>query len=186
MREDLVWHHEMSHERLVPAPRELVWRALTELRLCDMPVTRALFWVRRLPAYVRGKRFGSAQTPLLDGVRQGRSASVLTYDEPNLVEIARVARFWQTTPTNGPLVVDRAALAAFAEPGYARAVVSIQLTPTDSGTRVVTTTRVGATDEQARRRFAVYWRIVKIGSAATRKAMLSAVERRALALMADV
>lgn len=66
----------------------------------------------------------------------------------------------------------------------ARAVVSIQLTPTDSATRVVTTTRVGATDERARRQFAAYWRVVRIGSAATRKALLSAVERRALALLA--
>ncbi|OLB78742.1 MAG: hypothetical protein AUI14_12315 [Actinobacteria bacterium 13_2_20CM_2_71_6] len=121
MREDLASHHEMSHERLIPARPELVWRALTELRLTDMPFARALFWLRRLPAYLRGRRFGSVRTPLLDGVRRARSASVLTYDEPNLVEIGRIARFWQTIPTNGPLVGDHAEFAAFAEPGYAKA-----------------------------------------------------------------
>lgn len=185
MLDDQTWHHEVSYERLIPVHPELVWRALTELRLTDMPITRALFWLRRLPGYVVGKRFGSAQTALLDGVRQARSGSVLSYDEPNLVEIGRIARFWQVAPTNGPVVADRAAFAAFAEPGYAKAVVSIKLTPKDSGTLVVTTTRIVATDESARRKFALYWRVIKSGSGATRRAMLAAAERRALALSAE-
>ena len=107
--------------------------------------------------------------------------SALTFDEPNLVEIGRIGRFWQLIATDGPAVSDWAGFTAFAEPGYAKAIVSIALVPRDSGTLVVTTTRITATDEQAQRRFAAYWRVIRIGSGATRRALLSAVDRRASA-----
>jgi hypothetical protein len=184
MSKDAGWDYEMSHQRLVSARPEVVWQALSELRLADMPVARTLLWLRRLPGRLTGRQYPDAGLPLIDGLRRAGVSSLLAYDKPKLVEIGRISRFWQLAPTNAKRAADRAEFVDFAEPGYAKAVVSIGLTPNGSGTLVVTTTRVRTTDEQARRRFARYWRVVRLGSAATRRALLSAVDRRARRLAA--
>ena len=44
---------------------------------------------------------------------------------------------------------------------------------------LTTETRVFATDPSARRRFAVYWRVIYPGSALIRRSWLDAIKRRA-------
>jgi hypothetical protein len=46
---------------------------------------------------------------------------------------------------------------------------------------LVTATRVHATDDAARRRFARYWRLIRLGGAAIRRDMRAAIARRAKA-----
>jgi hypothetical protein len=45
--------------------------------------------------------------------------------------------------------------------------------------RIETETRVAASDEGARRRFACHWRVVGLGGALIRRGVLRAVRRRA-------
>ena len=47
------------------------------------------------------------------------------------------------------------------------------------GTLLTTETRIQATDDQARRSFRRYWRVIYPGSAAIRRAWLRAIRRRA-------
>lgn len=69
---------------------------------------------------------------------------------------------------------------ALAAPGVAKAAMSFFVEPDGSGGAWVTTeTRVAATDAGARRRFAVYWRVIYPGSAIIRRMWLRAVKRRA-------
>jgi hypothetical protein len=49
----------------------------------------------------------------------------------------------------------------------------------DGSCAVSTETRVYATDEASRRRFAVYWRLISFGSAFIRVMWLRAIKRRA-------
>jgi hypothetical protein len=49
------------------------------------------------------------------------------------------------------------------------------------GTRLSTETRVFASSPAARRRFALYWRVIYPGSALIRRMWLRAIERRATA-----
>lgn len=49
----------------------------------------------------------------------------------------------------------------------------------DGASRVVTETRILATDAAARRRFGLYWRVIYPGSALIRVMWLRAVKRRA-------
>jgi hypothetical protein len=49
----------------------------------------------------------------------------------------------------------------------------------DGWCRLSTETRVLATDDTARRRFAVYWRLIYPGSSLIRRMWLAAVKRRA-------
>ncbi|OFW11248.1 MAG: hypothetical protein A3H96_25765 [Acidobacteria bacterium RIFCSPLOWO2_02_FULL_67_36] len=65
-------------------------------------------------------------------------------------------------------------------PGYALAAMSTRVTPDGAGGSVVSTeTRVFANSPSARRRFAVYWRLIYPGSALIRRMLLRAIERRA-------
>jgi hypothetical protein len=70
--------------------------------------------------------------------------------------------------------------AALREPGYARAVFNMHAEPAPSGGTLLTTeTRIQATDDEARRSFRRYWRVIYPGSAAIRRAWLRAIRRRA-------
>ena len=50
--------------------------------------------------------------------------------------------------------------------------------PDDSGSRLVTETRVESTDARARRLFALYWLVIRLGSGLIRRDLLRAVRRR--------
>lgn len=84
-------------------------------------------------------------------------------------------------PPGSPHPDDRSPewFAALSEPGYAKAAMSFFVEPFANGTRVITETRVVATDPWARRRFAAYWRVIYPGSALIRRMWLRAIERRA-------
>ncbi|HEV8629075.1 MAG TPA: hypothetical protein VGV61_02075 [Thermoanaerobaculia bacterium] len=69
---------------------------------------------------------------------------------------------------------------ALTAPGYAKAVMNFRLADEGGGwTLLSTETRVFATDDQARRRFAAYWRLIYPGSALIRHMWLDAIRRRA-------
>ena len=69
---------------------------------------------------------------------------------------------------------------ALAEPGYAKAVMNFRLEDEGGGwTWLVTETRIFATDDHARRRFAAYWRTIYPGSALIRRMWLRAIRARA-------
>lgn len=68
---------------------------------------------------------------------------------------------------------------ALTEPGYAKAVMSFVVEPDGTGSVVTTETRVFATDDSTRRRFAAYWRVIYPGSALIRRMWLRAIKRRA-------
>ncbi|HEV7517478.1 MAG TPA: hypothetical protein VGR07_14350 [Thermoanaerobaculia bacterium] len=73
-----------------------------------------------------------------------------------------------------------AGFAALDRPGYAKAAINFRVEDDGNGwSRLVTETRVYATDASARRRFATYWRIIVPGSALIRRMWLAAVRDRA-------
>ena len=89
-----------------------------------------------------------------------------------------VGRFWQ--PSGGLRRVGASDFAAFHEPGYAKAGFNFLAEPTADGGCVLTTeTRVLGTDAGARRRFTLYWTVVRPGSALIRRDWLRAIRRRA-------
>jgi hypothetical protein len=65
-------------------------------------------------------------------------------------------------------------------PGFAKATMSFRVEPEGpDSTRVSTETRVFATDDASRRRFAAYWRLIHPGSALIRRMWLRAIRLRA-------
>ncbi len=176
------WDVEMSHSRTIQAPPALVWRSLFEVRGTDLPVAGAFLQIRDFPGRLAGRVPAAPRSRTLFERAEDSAFGILSKDEDRLVEMARIARFWEPVPTNGPVVADRAEFDAFRGPGFAKTLISFELTPLGVGTRVVTTTRVATTDSTARRRFLVYWYLIGRFAGVLRTAMLAAMERRALAL----
>jgi hypothetical protein len=167
-------HHEIA----VSAAPERTVAALMALNGRELLLTRLLMAVRTIPARLRGKP-GTAPPPAEAGDR-----GMLP---PAFVELARTERaavygiagqFWKPAATPVALA-DAAAFAAFDEPGYAKAVIGFEVRATADGCRLVTETRIAATDGSALRSFSRYWLVIRAGSGLIRHEMLRAVRLRA-------
>jgi hypothetical protein len=88
--------------------------------------------------------------------------------------VAGIGRFWKLS---GGLrrVEGREHFAQFDEPGYAKVAFNFRL---DDG-KLSTETRIAGTDAHARRRFGLYWLLVRPGSGLIRREWLHAIVKRA-------
>lgn len=171
--------HEV-HRSSYDAPPAAVRAALESVRSRDLPLTRALFAVRLLPALVTGHRPRTDDRPLVEQLAANGFARLV--DTPDEVVFATIGQFWR--PDGGRRVAanDARTFAGFAEPGFAKAVMSFELRELrevgDGRTELLTETRVQATSTSARRTFAAYWLVVGLGSRLIRRELLAAVRRR--------
>jgi hypothetical protein len=165
------------HELLVAAAPSAVYAALRRVDLLASPVIRWLLILRSLPAARRRPRGAGARAPLtLERMRQG--GFVLLGERPEReLALGVVGRFWTAAGTRVP--VDADGFRAFGAPGYARVVWDFRLVAAAGGTRLSTETRIACTDAHSRRRFRLYWRIVRPFSGLIRIALLRAVAREA-------
>lgn len=164
------------HRRVYDAGAAEVRAALEALRPSDLPLTRALVAVRGLPALLTGTRRPKDERTLVEGLAAGGFARLV--DTPGEVVFAIVGRFWRPDGGRREPVADAAEFTAFAEPGWAKAVMSFELRPHARGTELGTETRVRLTSTKARLAFRAYWFVVGTGSALIRREILTAVGRR--------
>ena len=163
---DVVMRHAVS----VPASAPAVWAALHRADFGGAWYVRALLMLRglRRPTSVRltlDRLVDGGFIPL--GERAGRE-----------VALGLVGRFW--TPSGGRVTVKPDAFRDFAEPGNAKVVWTFAVESLGMGTtRLVTETRVQCLDAASRRRFRLYWLVVRPFSGLIRHAMLGAVAREA-------
>jgi hypothetical protein len=166
------------HGRLVPADTEDVWRALHELPVSDVPVTRLLMGLRtplsghRVRSGPRSQVGSSA--PTLWAVLP---LPVIYEVAPTYALAAGIGRPW--TPNGRLRAGDALDIELFREPGWAKIATDFRLIPTADGTVLTTETRVVTTDEASRRRFAAYWALIRPFSGAIRRDILRAVDRAA-------
>ncbi|GAA4628541.1 hypothetical protein GCM10023196_045310 [Actinoallomurus vinaceus] len=158
------------YSRRVAAPPEAVWEALQQVTADELPVTRLLMRIR-----------SAGRAPLSGPIAQALPMADLGREEGREAVSGRVAKFWQFRPETGPEeTADPAVFAAFSEPGWAKAAMSFQLSPTADGTLLAAETRVRATDRASRRAFAPYWLLIRAGGAGfIRLELLRAIARRA-------
>jgi hypothetical protein len=163
------------HALLVAAPPARVLAAAESFRVSEDSswLVRLLFRLRGLPP--------SPDTTRRALAREGFTVLAETAGEEVVFGIA--GRFWTVDERANLITVpDARAFVAFAEPGTAKAVMSLRVTPRPDGTTCLTTeTRVACVDAAAYRRFALYWLLIKPFSAWIRRDMLNAIARRALA-----
>jgi hypothetical protein len=184
------WQFAERHEVLIHATPAAVERAIRAVTPREIALFRALTWLRhpRLPWHDEPASIlaAPADEPILAVAL--RSGFLLLDEEPGreVVFGTLVARPpAQRRLTAAELAQKRAGFTAerfraVAGPGYAKAVMSFRWSDEGGGwTRVVTETRVFATDGATARRFAVYWRLIYPGSSWIRRAWLAAIRSRA-------
>ena len=93
--------------------------------------------------------------------------------------VGTVGQFWKAT--GGTVkIADAAAFVAFGRPDCAKAALNFRVDPGPGGLVTLSTeTRIAVPDVAARRKFAMYWRLIYPGSALIRRLWLGAIKRRA-------
>ena len=161
--DDVLPRYDMSASQsiAVAAPAERVFEAIREVTVGDAPLAWLLFLLRGIRAS-RGR-------PILEELPE--RYAVLAEQPARELVVGGVAQPWR--PAFGARTgVD---FSSFSEPGYAKIAVSFLF----ANGRLSTETRVALTDEAARRKFALYWLVVRFGSALVRRSWLRAIKRRA-------
>jgi hypothetical protein len=175
------------HQIFVAAPRPEVYRALEALTIGEVSLSRVLMGARALPARLarsRRRPTGATRpgsldpdTRLLDWGLRG--FTVLAQRPGSELVIGGPGQPWRLAGGVSAKVGSLAEFRAFARPGFAKLALSLRLEEVPGGTRVITETRVDTTDPVAHRRFAAYWRVIRLGSGAIRWNWLRAIKRRA-------
>ena len=142
------------HEVALRAPPERALAAVREVTLAEMPVVRALFRLRGLPA----GRASVYEQLLATGFREVETA-------PGRLLLGAFGRPWK--------LAER--LLEAPAPDAARMTLEFAA----DGERLVTETRVEIEDERARRAFGRYWLVVRPFSGLVRRLWLCAAARRA-------
>ena len=164
------------HEILVAASPDRVLAATRAVTAREIRLFRLLTWLRS-PRFSSGGRESilnpSADRPILDAAL--RSGFVLLREEAGR-EIV-----FGAVVCCAPRVPPRSAEEFQALSGsLARAVMNFHVEDAGGGvSRLVTQTRVAATDAEAQRVFARYWRVIYPGSALIRRMWLRAIKTRA-------
>ena len=174
-------HFSEVHTITVQAPAEHVFRSLKEITSAEIPLFRALFVIRTLPALLlrKGGPPIARSQPILEQMLN-ISFVLLAEETDRELVVGTVGQFWKITG-NACKVANAQEFLAFDRPDYAKAVMNFYMHKgQDRGsTTVRTETRVRIPDRHARRKFAAYWLMIKWGSGLIRRAWLRALKQRA-------
>ena len=167
------------HATRISAQAGAIMQALWEVRPEEVRMLRELMWLRALPARLAGRSvLGPTRGgPVLAGALRGGFVRLFEEEERELV-LGTVGRFWRLAGTRVSLDGPEAFL-RFAEPGYAKAAMNFSIEPGADACTLTTETRILCTDAGARRRFGLYWALIRPGSGLLRRTWLAAVRRRA-------
>ena len=180
------YHFVEVHRRVAGASPEAAWAAAIAVAAREVRVLGPLMALRNLPRKLRGRaelaRQASEPVPLLDVfVQEGFVAlrrDATPEDGHAAVVLGAAGRFWSPAH-NQPLRFEGPrAFADFAEPGFAKVVVSLEVREQARVVELSTETRILATDARARRRFAPYWALIRGPSGLIRRSWLAAIDRR--------
>jgi hypothetical protein len=181
------WQFGEFHAIRIAAPKEQVYRALKEVSADEIFLFRTLVWLRRLgrsgpPSILNPP----PNQPLLEVA--SRTSFLLLAEKPNdevvLGTLVAAPPGWR--PSGQATAEAYQKLAGARPAGFAFAAMNFRLDECDAAaktspcTLLTTETRVYATDDSSRRRFARYWRLIYPGSAFIRRMWLRAVRSRAM------
>lgn len=172
--------HEFHETRVQATPGE-VYQAIQNVTAEEIQLFRTLTWLRsprRGPQTPESILNPSAQRPILE---VATTSGFLKLAEAPGREIVVGAVVVAPPGTRRPRTgFGPPEFAALNRPGFAKATMNFRVEDQGGGwCRVTTETRVFATDPQARRRFAAYWRTIYPGSSLIRHQWLKAIRKRA-------
>ena len=170
------------HSIAIQAPPEKIFRALKELTPAELSsVFRILFAIRSWPARLMGQddETFAPSKPLLDQLYENDFV-LLAETERELV-FGLIGQFWKLAGDASIHLANAQEFLDFDQPDYAKAAASFSVSKNDGDDSftVSTETRIHIIDPKARKKFAIYWRIIYPGSAWIRRMWLKAIKWRA-------
>jgi hypothetical protein len=164
-----VYEFSERHRLAIDAPPGRIDQALRAVSIADIPVARALWWVRRL-----GRQYGDSTKPFIGGELPG----VVLEDVPEEgVILGLTGQFWRVL--GGRLDPEKPGSAeeflAYSREDTCKAVIDFRVGPGSLSTE----TRVHVADPVSRRKFRRYWFVVRPFSGLIRVLLLRAARRRA-------
>jgi hypothetical protein len=166
------------HRVIVQAPAAATFAAATSMDIQASPLVKAIFWIRAIPATLRGEPFrpGGSSGIVEETLRQGWG--VLAEVPGREIVVGAYTQPWHQDVTFNALPPDE--FAAFDEPGCVKIGWTLAAEPLGRDVSAfVTRTRVVATDREARRKFRLYWAPMSAGIILIRYAGLPLVKRQA-------
>jgi hypothetical protein len=169
-----VYDFSEYHCIVVDAPIEKVYTVVRTLDLTGARLLRILFWVRSIPARLRGER---ALGPTLADL-QDLGLILLGETPPHELLFGFVGKLW--TASGDFEKVDPEAFCRFDRAGFVKGAWNFTLTRSPDGrTLLATETRVGCIGDASRRKFGRYAFFMRPLSGATRWDALRACKRKA-------
>jgi hypothetical protein len=170
------WQFREFHAIRVAAPASRVYQAIRRVRADEILLFRTLTWIRRGGRPLSSSILNAEEGEPLVDVATRSGFVLLADDRPRELVIGTVVMAPPGTRGTLSPQVFKTPL----PPGFALATMNFLVTAEGPNASLVSTeTRVFANNPSARRRFAVYWRIIYPGSAIIRRMWLRAIERRA-------
>ena len=169
--DDFLPAYEFSerHRIAIEAQPRRIDEALRAVSLADIPVARALWWMRRL-----GRRTGDPRKPFVTAF-----PGVVLEDVPGEgIVLGLTGQFWRlrgNLDPPGPRTPED--FLAYSRPDVCKAVIDLRV----GRSSLSTETRVRIADPAARRKFRRYWLVIRPFSGLIRILLLRAARQRALA-----
>jgi hypothetical protein len=170
------WQFHEVHTIRVSAPPARVFDAIRHVTADEIFLFRTLTWIRRggrpLPPGILN---ADPRQPIIDIATRGGFVR-LAEDAPRELVLGTVVM----APRGARGTLTPRVFQTTLPPGFALATMNFLVMPDGAtGSIVSTETRVLVNSDEARRRFAAYWRVIYPGSAIIRRMWLRAIERRA-------
>jgi hypothetical protein len=167
-----------KHSITIPASPARIYEAVSSVTAREIRLFRTLTWLRRFgrsgPESILN---APPDVPIVD-VAVRTMFILLADDRPRELVLGAVVVSPRRARTAAKLTASQ--FKALMEPGYAKAAMNFLIVAGPGGCTLSTETRIWATDESARRRFGMYWRVIYPGSALIRRMWLRAIRKRAM------
>ena len=170
------------HQIKVRAPAAITLAAAKETDLQGGPIAKGIFWLRAVPALLRGESFRPQGSRGIVAETLGLGWGVLAEVPEREIVIGAYTQPWHEQVIFHPLAPEE--FAWFNQPGYVKIAWTLGVEPLGPNqSRLVSRTRVVATDPESRKRFRRYWAPMSAGIILIRYAglprMRNEAERRA-------
>jgi hypothetical protein len=166
------------HHFRVQAPAAVTFAAAKQMDLQASPVVKAIFWLRAVPALLRGEPFRPQGSRGIVEETLALGFGVLAEVPGREIVVGTCTQPWHEHVKFRALPPED--FAAFDQPGYVKIVWTLEAQPLGPNrSRFVTRTRAAATDQASRRRFRLYWAPMSAGIILIRYASLPMLKREA-------
>lgn len=154
-------------QAVVHAPPETTFAAIQRANLMD-PLVSLLFTLRELPMRIAARMRSQPLPPRMRSVTfadllgPDSGMAVVGLDPGHEIVVGSIGRFWEKDYGHRRFTPEQ--FTTFAEPGYAKLAMDFTVEPLGADESVVRyEARTQPTDDEGRRRFHRYWRVIRPG-----------------------